>query len=390
MVIFTLNTLITSHFFNLTDIAVIITAIGIGILAFLFVTTAKRLQAVEFYLLAAFLCLNALHSVNSLIFWNTYIHPSLLANSPDLFFILSGGFFLQGPALYLSIKKTVCRGVALDRVALLHLLPFALFPICLYFAFLKYDYAVRVEYLENWSTVFDNTLISLLIWAQRASIFIYSLLSYFVLRGYVKHTLCSHITIDPLIVKFYKTIVVGLSLLSGWVVLGLLQSLTQLVNLDSFMGVMENYIRLTVFAVLFAQVMRCSVSSLYIPVHLKMCSNRLVGDVHLKNRIVQVMDEQQPFRDPLLTQAKLATVLGVSPKRLTYTLKQQFDQSFWGFVSSYRVRLAAQLLTSASEQPTSILDVMKACGFNSKSSFNNVFKKEYGVSPSAFRRAKVT
>lgn len=54
------------------------------------------------------------------------------------------------------------------------------------------------------------------------------------------------------------------------------------------------------------------------------------------------------------------------------------------FVNFHRIREAKELLLRNSEM--SILEIAFAVGFNSKSSFNDAFKKDTGVSPSDFPR----
>ncbi|MFT7560864.1 MAG: AraC-like DNA-binding protein [Flavobacteriales bacterium] len=382
-----MKTLITSHIFNLTDVTVIVTVIFILTLMILFVKNAKRVKALEIYFLSIFLFFNALYSLNNLVFWNDNIRPGFLSASPDIYFILALGIFIQGPMLYLFVRKSLYIDFSIKWVTGFHFVPVVFFLIYLYCVFLRHDYSVRLAYLEDWSSVFDNVFLSVLIWSQRLSIFIYSMASYFLLHRYLEYIKANNIEVDARVLSFYKVLVVGTLVLCGWIIVSLLQALTPIVNLDSFMGVAENYIRLGLFSFLLALVLRCSIDDIYIPGHLKIRPVSFYEDVDLKRRISVLMDETQPFRDPLLTQVRLAELLGLSPRRLSRVIHQHFNQSFWRFVSSYRVRLAAQHLACSTDSANSILDIMKSCGFNSKSSFNSAFKREYGVSPSNFRRS---
>jgi AraC-like DNA-binding protein len=64
----------------------------------------------------------------------------------------------------------------------------------------------------------------------------------------------------------------------------------------------------------------------------------------------------------------------------------QLDTTFHNLVNSYRVNNAATRLISYPE--SSILDIAFASGFNSKASFNRLFKKTTGSTPKQYRHTK--
>jgi len=55
-------------------------------------------------------------------------------------------------------------------------------------------------------------------------------------------------------------------------------------------------------------------------------------------------------------------------------------------VNGYRIDEAKKLLSDPAHNSEKIISVLYDCGFNSKSVFNTVFKKNTGLTPSEFRR----
>lgn len=88
--------------------------------------------------------------------------------------------------------------------------------------------------------------------------------------------------------------------------------------------------------------------------------------------------------DPGLTLRSLATRLGWTPRRLSKVINGALGQTFSELVNRRRVAHAEKLLTDQPER--SVLDVLQACGFASKSTFNDTFKRYTGTTPTDHRR----
>lgn len=98
--------------------------------------------------------------------------------------------------------------------------------------------------------------------------------------------------------------------------------------------------------------------------------------------LLKTMDEQKPYLDPQLSLSRLAKLLDISPNLLSQIINQEAQVNFHDFVNSYRVQ---EFIEKASKNKNfSLLALALDSGFNSKSSFNNIFKKQKGVTPSKF------
>jgi AraC-like DNA-binding protein len=98
------------------------------------------------------------------------------------------------------------------------------------------------------------------------------------------------------------------------------------------------------------------------------------------------MEKEKPYTNADLDLRDLAAHLKVYPHYVTQVLNTLFNQNFYEFVNTYRVNEAKkQLEDSRRLTKVSILSIAYDCGFNSKSSFNRIFKQKTGMTPSEFR-----
>lgn len=105
------------------------------------------------------------------------------------------------------------------------------------------------------------------------------------------------------------------------------------------------------------------------------------------DKVLNFMRSEKPFTDGDLTVQKLAQRLSIPAHHLSQTLNERLGQTFSDFVNSYRVEEAKQKLLDPALKHLSVLGIAEEVGFNSKSSFNSVFKKHTNMTPSEFRSA---
>lgn len=79
----------------------------------------------------------------------------------------------------------------------------------------------------------------------------------------------------------------------------------------------------------------------------------------------------------------VASHIGMNRSAFCTFFKRNKGMTFSKFVTLYRLETACELLRATKKQ---VSEICFAVGFNDLPHFNRVFKKQYGVSPSAFRR----
>lgn len=95
------------------------------------------------------------------------------------------------------------------------------------------------------------------------------------------------------------------------------------------------------------------------------------------------LQQDKPYLDSDLTIDQLAQSVNVTPKILSQVINQSYGKHFFEWINEYRIREAQKMLI---ERPqATVLEILYQCGYNSKSSFNNFFKRITGTTPSKFR-----
>jgi len=107
----------------------------------------------------------------------------------------------------------------------------------------------------------------------------------------------------------------------------------------------------------------------------------------LKTALLALMDRDRPWQKSEITLADLAGMLSTTPHRLSEVLNAQLDQTFYDFVNSYRVRDVQRRIKQGESRNLTLLSLALDAGFASKSTFNDVFKKQTGSTPSDYRRS---
>ncbi len=106
----------------------------------------------------------------------------------------------------------------------------------------------------------------------------------------------------------------------------------------------------------------------------------------LKETLLQFMDEEKPYLDCDLTLAQLAKKLNVYKHYLTQILNDELNQNFYDFINFYRVEEVKKNLSDKKSDQYTLLGIAFDAGFNSKSSFNRIFKNHTDITPSQYKK----
>jgi AraC-like DNA-binding protein len=108
-------------------------------------------------------------------------------------------------------------------------------------------------------------------------------------------------------------------------------------------------------------------------------------DDQVLNRLLDYMDQQKPYHDPELTLTSLANLVNIGRNQLSEIINTGTGNNFYDFVNKYRVDEVKQLMQKPKFKDFTILAIAFEAGFPSKSTFNSIFKKFTGLTPSAYR-----
>jgi AraC-like DNA-binding protein len=99
------------------------------------------------------------------------------------------------------------------------------------------------------------------------------------------------------------------------------------------------------------------------------------------------MEEKKPWLNGELTAGQLSQLLGISVNHLSQVLNKEQHQNFFDFINSYRVSEVIRRMGDNGNSHLTLLAIALDSGFNSKTSFNTVFKKVTNQTPSHYCKA---
>ncbi|WP_109299680.1 helix-turn-helix domain-containing protein [Aquimarina sp. AU474] len=116
---------------------------------------------------------------------------------------------------------------------------------------------------------------------------------------------------------------------------------------------------------------------------------KVASEKHFKI-LIEYMTDNKPYLDPDLNRNTLASQIGISSNHLSQIINQKTNHNFYAFVNEFRIKEAKKILQDHASNQYTILAIANDSGFKSKSVFNELFKKQYGMTPSQFRKSNTT
>ena len=103
-------------------------------------------------------------------------------------------------------------------------------------------------------------------------------------------------------------------------------------------------------------------------------------------RITTLLESEQLYLHPDLTIQEISDKLEVPKHYLTESLNTYMGKNFYTLINEYRINEFKALAADEKNKHLTLLALAYDSGFNSKSAFNLVFKKQTGETPSQFLR----
>lgn len=98
-------------------------------------------------------------------------------------------------------------------------------------------------------------------------------------------------------------------------------------------------------------------------------------------KLDQLMQQDERYLDTGLTLRSLAAEVELHPNKLSWILNDQVGVSFNDFVNNFRFECFKQKALDPANKNLTLLGLAFESGFNSKSTFNDYFKKKTGITP---------
>jgi len=107
----------------------------------------------------------------------------------------------------------------------------------------------------------------------------------------------------------------------------------------------------------------------------------------LVENLKQIMGSDKVYLNPDLNLKLLSNYLGISEKRCSYVLNKGMGSNFNQYVNNLRIEAFKHRVNEGQNETFTLTSIAYECGFDSKSTFNRVFKASCGMTPSEFVKA---
>ncbi|MCE7991167.1 MAG: helix-turn-helix transcriptional regulator [Roseivirga sp.] len=107
-----------------------------------------------------------------------------------------------------------------------------------------------------------------------------------------------------------------------------------------------------------------------------------------KDQLINALTQDELYKDPKLTVAKLAGNLGWPINSVSTMINESLQTNFNDLINQHRIAAFKQLLLEPESNKYSIVGLGQEAGFSSKASFYRAFKKETGMTPSDFIKSQ--
>jgi AraC-like DNA-binding protein len=335
-------------------------------------------------LLAAFLFSQIMLLFNAECF--RYFHE-IYTYYPHLFFIGSPFFFIAAPSFYLYVKSLAFSDFVLNKRHLLHALPFL-------FVLIIFTTAYHIYSAETKRVLLDsNYFLKSFQWYYQLIVQIYilgyNLAALFILGNYRKKIKQEYSSVERINLSWLSFILYGF----------IFACCTSILSFFSFPFDIDtrgkiyliNFLAFFIFFnfIFFKALIQ---PDLFIGVKETQWQKRPFLSKALEkkylNKLLTFMNTEKPYLVPEITLFDLSKQVSIPNRALSEIINSSLNQNFYDFINSYRVKESKRLLENQDNKHKTVLEILYAVGYNSKSSFNVAFKKYTGMTPSQFKKLR--
>ncbi|MEQ8928111.1 MAG: helix-turn-helix domain-containing protein [Fulvivirga sp.] len=103
--------------------------------------------------------------------------------------------------------------------------------------------------------------------------------------------------------------------------------------------------------------------------------------------LVQMVLERKLYTDPELSLRTLSKKTDISEKEISTIINRELNKNFYQFINEFRIEEVKSKLKNPQYNHLKIISIAYECGFNSKATFNRLFKNMVGQSPQEYKES---
>lgn len=305
---------------------------------------------------------------------------------------------LQGPFMFVYILVMINKKGKFKPIYLLNGLPFLLFTIYFFFDFYLLGAVEKLAYYHELEVNFSLALTMTAVLNTYLGP-IYVIWSLVLLKRHTKNISKNFSYTEDIDFTWLRYVLIWLAFV--WFVV-VFADLMDLFAFDETLGDNLIYISLTI-AIFFIGYFGIKQQAIYVQKPVPSGTQKSAGlkDIEATNRykhsglkkeeaeghlqeLLAYMKDERPYLNGKLSLKEVADYLDISINHLSQVINEQLGKSFFDFVNVYRVEEIKRLLNDSKHKEFTLLALAYDSGFNSKSSFNSIFKKLTDTTPSEY------
>lgn len=102
-------------------------------------------------------------------------------------------------------------------------------------------------------------------------------------------------------------------------------------------------------------------------------------------QLIGCMEKDKPYLNNNLSIQQLSVITGIPRHYITQVLNEKYGKNFFTFINEYRVKEVIARLSDPKYSNYTLLAIAFDAGFNSKATFNSIFKSHTGMTPGEYR-----
>ena len=335
-------------------------------------------------LLAAFLMAKAL-CISAFLAFRLY--DVTLQFFPHAFYFGSSFTIAWGPLLFLYIKSITISGNKLTAIDYLHFTPFLVHLLYLSITFHIHSVETKREIIES-GNLFSAEMQDTVTLFTQVSILIYTVAAFILVQKYHKAVKQNCSNTENLKLNWVYLVLLGFGF--KWLFDISYITTTSIFEVEGTVVLALSRLALFIFInILFFKSLKHPflTQDNQLPVLSGKKTLSTSRKQRYKEMLLSYMEQHKPYMDPDLTLNDLANSISIPTRSLSEVINDELGQNFYDFINGYRIKASQVLLTEERNAKKTVLEVLYEVGFNSKSAFNNAFKKKTGMTPSQYRRA---
>ena len=387
--------------FNSHDIVLLVVAYICFLFALMMLFSRRKSDSSHFFL-GLFLLSQACISTYTLALYGEAFHLWSLVNIPAIFATLELALWLEGPLLLLYVRSAIFQQLHFKKQDLLLLLPLFIYFIVLVVVKIKFE----AEQGSDFLLFLKSEDIQYYEHLRNIGRAVFGFWAFFTIRYYQNHLSTAYSNTESVNYSWLKILVIGFIILRLWsesylIIYTLVTvifdaSTVTLINFN-LMGIIENYGQLLLVSTLLF-------FALSDPRNILRVSKETLDGITNKDftktdkatpyspeqvsRVCNHMEKKRPYLNNQLKIDDLAQQVSLSPKLLSNLINREFEVNFFEYINRYRLKEVSAYLDNPEMDEQSIIELAFLAGYNSKSSFNRLFKLETGKTPSQFRKER--